>query len=282
LETEYQHLLDEEKSLANSIPAEARDAYTELVGFPARVLGESGQIFLADRKAQLGETASESEKKIASWREDLEAQVGNYNTNLAGGKWNRMMPGLVTGRNLGSWNSQVRWPWGEQANSRPVASDQMPEKNWRNASKWDRVTSAGQTRWSVVEGLGTSGSAVVLTPVDAGVSWSESDLKAPALEYAFSSKAGDAEAWVDFLPAFRLYPGMKLRVAVSVDHGAPQVVEVPGSSGAENENGQIRSMAVQNNYVRARVALNALTTGRHSFEIRAMDPGAVIDRVHLP
>jgi hypothetical protein len=158
----------------------------------------------------------------------------------------------------------------------------MPEKNWRNASKWDRVTAVGKTRWSVVEGLGPSGSAVALTPVDAGLSWSENDPKAPTLEYNFSSKAGDAEAWVDFLPAFRLYPGMKLRVAVGIDGGAPQVVEIPGSSGAENENGQIRSLAVQNNYVRARVALNALTEGKHSFQIRAMDPGAVIDRVHLP
>ena len=282
LQNEYQHLLDEEKSLASAIPAEARDAYTELVGFPARVLGESGQIFMADRNAQRGESASDSEKKIASLRDDLEAQVGNYNTNLAGGKWNLMMPGLVTGRNLGSWNSQVRWPWGERTNSRAVASDQMPEKNWRNASKWDRVTSAGKTHWSVVEGLGPSGSGVALTPVDAAVSWSENDPKAPALEYSFSSKAGDAAAWVDFLPVFRLYPGMKLRVAVSIDRGAPQIVEIPGSSGAENENGQIRSIAVQNNYVRARVALNALTEGKHSFQIRAMDPGVVIDRVHLP
>jgi hypothetical protein len=44
----------------------------------------------------------------------------------------------------------------------------------------------------------------------------------------------------------------------------------------------VRSMAVQNNYVRARVPLPALTAGKHTLKIRAMDPGAVIDQIHLP
>jgi hypothetical protein len=69
---------------------------------------------------------------------------------------------------------------------------------------------------------------------------------------------------------------------VSVDGDAPAIIEVPGSSGSENENGQVRSMAVQDNYVRARVPMPALTPGKHTFKIRAMDPGAVIDQIHLP
>ena len=282
LEVEYQGLLAEEKSLAARIPADARDAYTELVGFPARVLGESGQIFLADRKICGGEDVSGNEKKIASLREDLEAQVGNYNTNVAGGKWNRMMPGLVTGKNLMAWNSQVRWPWGESSDKSPVVNQKNSGLTWRAASSWDRGSSVGQSHWMMIEGLGPSGKAVALLPVDMKTSWTESNSNAPGMEYNFDSKAGDAEAWIDFLPTFRLYPGMKLRVAVSVDNGAPSVVEVPGSSGAENENGQIRSRAVQDNYVRARVALPALAAGKHTFKIRAMDPGAVVDGIYLP
>ena len=279
---EYQQLLDRERSLFSSVPGDAHDAYTELVGFPSRVLGESGQIFLADRKIQMGENGADNEKRITDLRKDLEAQVGNYNTNVAGGKWNLMMPGLVTGRNLRSWNSQVRWPWGESTNNRPVSIPQIAEQNWRPAAKYDRESASGQSRWNAVEGLGPSGNAVALLPISLNASWGENDATAPALEYNFQSKAGDAEAWIDFLPTFRIYPGMKLRVAVSVDGGASTIVEVPGSSGAENENGQVRSMAVQNNYVRARVPMLALTEGKHTFKVRAMDPGAVIDQIHLP
>jgi hypothetical protein len=246
------------------------------------VLAESGQIFLADRKICGGENVPANEKKIESLRSDLEARVGNYNTNVAGGKWNYMMPGLVTGKILNSWNSQVRWPWGERTNRAPVVKPQIAEQNWRKAAKWDREAASGKAGWRVIEGLGPSGAAVALKPVALTASWTEWDASAPILEYDFKSKGGDAEAWIDFLPAFRLYPGMKLRVAVSVDGSAPVVVEVPGSSGAENENGQIRSQAVQDNYVRARVPLPALVAGKHTFKIHAMDPGAVIDQINLP
>jgi hypothetical protein len=282
LGVEYQALLNEEHSLAGQIPADTRDAYTELVGFPVRVLGESGKIFLADRKICGGEDVSGNEKQIASLRADLEARVENYNTNVAGGKWNRMMPGLVTGKNLLAWSSQVRWPWGESTNSHPVVNQQNSELKWRHAAAWDRTSSAGQTGWKAIDGLGTSGNGVALLPVDLKTSWTETNSAAPALEYDFDSKPGDAEAWIDFVPTFRLYPGMKLRVAVGVDSGAPMVVEVPGSSGAENENGKIRSMAVQDNYVRAHVRLPALTAGKHTFKIHAMDPGVVVDGIQLP
>ena len=75
---------------------------------------------------------------------------------------------------------------------------------------------------------------------------------------------------------------MKLRVAVSVDDRAPIVIEIPGSSGAENENGTIRRSAVQDNYTQAQIPLMNLTAGQHAFKIRAVDPGAVIDSISLP
>jgi hypothetical protein len=282
LASDYQQLLDREKSLASAVPANARDAYTELAGFPARVLGESGLIFMADRMIQRADNVSSNELKIADLRSDLDAQVGNYNTNLAGGKWNRMMPGLVTGRNLMSWSSQVRWPWGEPTNRPAIQPLQTPHLTWRDAATADRRTADGSAHWSTVEGLGPSGKAVALLPANLTASQKEDDTNAPTLEFDFNSKGGDAGAWVDFLPAFRLYPGMKLRVAVSVDNGLPAIIEVPGSSGAENENGQVRSQGVQNNYVRTRVPLPALTAGKHAFKIRAVDPGVLIDRISLP
>ena len=107
-------------------------------------------------------------------------------------------------------------------------------------------------------------------------------MMAPVLKFDFRARGGDGEAFIDFLPTFRIYSGLKLRVAVSVDDGIPTIIEVPGSSGAENETGTVRSLAVQNNYARARVPLPGLATGKHTFKIRAVDPGAVIDRVSLP
>lgn len=284
LEADYNNLLKREKSLSDTVPPAIHDAYTELIGFPARVLGTAGLIFMADRKVQEGMDAPANENEIQRLRNDLEAQVRNFNTKLAGGKWNRMMPGLVTGRDLTRWSSQVRWPWGETAPAHVVANKDEPpaDQAWRDAASADRQTLQGAARWSAVEGLGPSGRAMALQPASLDASWKADDTNAPALEYDFTSKGGAAAAFVDFLPTFRICPGIKLRVAVGVDNQPPSLIEVPGSSGAENETGAIRSLAVQNNYTRARVPLPGLAAGKHTFTIRAVDPGVVIDRLSLP
>jgi len=285
LRQDYADLLKREEAIAAAIPAAARDAYTETIGFPARVLGAAGLIFMADRKAQNGEDAAASERDVTRLRDYLTAQVENYNTRLAGSKWKGMMPGLVTGKDLTAWNSQVRWPWGEKSTpaAPPRTAVQPPAgDSWRAAAAADRRSLPGSASWRVIDGLGSTGRAMAVLPAGLQSSWRDGRGDAPYLEFDFRTKGGNAEALVDFVPTFRIYPGMKLRVAVSVDGQEPALVEVPGSSGAEDEAGTIRSAAVQDNYVRLRVPLPGLAAGRHAFRIAAVDPGAVVDRVSLP
>ena len=284
MEADYRNLLAREKFLSDAMPSALHDVYVELIGFPARILGTAGLIFMADRKAQEGINTAANETCIQQCRDDLDARVRNFNENLAGGKWNHMMPGLVTGKDLAKWSSQVRWPWGETAPTKiPIDTDAPPSRQgWRNAASADRQTSQGTAQWQMVEGLGPSGHAMVLLPASLDMSWKENNTNAPALEYDFLVKPGHPVACLDFLPTFRICPGMKLRVAINVDDQSSTMVEVPGSSGAENENGTVRSLAVQNNYVRVRLPLSGLAIGKHAFKIRAIDPGVVIDRISLP
>ncbi len=284
LENDYHDLLQREMTVANEVAADARDAYTEMIGFPARVVGSSGLIFMADRNVQRGENAGANEQEVLRSRADLEAQVENFNTKIAGGKWNHMMPGLETNKKLTNWSSQVRWPWGETAPAKnDSGANELPAgQSWRDAATADRQSSPGTAHWSVIEGLGTTGRAMALEPASSGAWPNEHATHAPALEYDFTTKGGDVMAFVDFVPTFRLYPGMKLRVAVSADDAEPMLIEVPGSSGLEDEVGAVRQLAVQNNYVRLSVPLPKLTAGKHLFQIRAVDPGAVIDRIALP
>lgn len=281
LTTSYTNLVVRNQLVAQSIVPEARDAYFEMIGFPATVLGRSGQLFMADRGNQFGSESRANQALVDKLRGELEAAVDEYNNHIAGGKWKWMMPGIETAKKLTEWNSQVRWPWGEEATTRPSIRKQ-DNRVWRDAASTDRQTVSGEARWTRVSGLGQTGQAMALKPTTLESTWRPDDASAPTLDFDFESRAGDGELSIDFLPTFRLVPGMKLRVAVILDEEQLFFVEVPGSSGAEDENGPNRNAGVRNNFVRATVLLPGLSAGMHTIRIRAVDPGAVIDRVALP
>lgn len=284
LKRDYTAMLRNEERLRGAVPPATRDSYIETIGFPARVLATSGLIFLADRDAQLGINKATNEQALVIFRDDLAAQVEHFNTRVADGKWKGMMPGLATGQKLTSWSSQVRWPWGEDpaVPVKPESVGNPDEGKWRYASRGIAGGGTSEVKWQKVTGLGPSGAAMALLPASLTSAWDLQDHGAPYLQYAFTTDAKDTTAYIDFVPSFRIYPGMKLRVRVSVDGGASSVFEVPGSSGAEDENGTIRRLAVQNNYVRLSVPLPVLKPGKHQFRIIAVDPGIAVDRVWLP
>jgi len=289
LDRNYRDLIERTRALDEALPSDKKDAFVETVGFPAQVLGLSGQIFMADRSAQKNEDSLANGHRIEELRAELESRVDSFNQKVANGKWNMIMPGLVTGKDLMAWNSQVRWPWGEPEKksnqATPVFESRANDKiqgHWRAASESDRQLEKAGAGWTAIAGLGVSGKAIALEPAGIESAWSSADSTAPSVSYDFNCRERDASVWIDFLPIFRVYPGMKARVAVYIDDESPQVVEVPGSSGSEDERGEIRSTAVQNNYVRAKVAFQNLNPGKHTLTIRAIDPAVVIDRLLLP
>ncbi|MGE5520848.1 MAG: glycosyl hydrolase 115 family protein [Candidatus Dadabacteria bacterium] len=280
LKRDYEKLLQDEKRIHQTIPAEMQDAYTELVGFPARVLAATGLVFMADRDVQLGNHASTNKIEMDRLYQYLNTQVDFYNNDVAKGKWKYMMPGTVTGKYLPRWNSQVAWPWGETVTT--TSKSEQPNRIWRDAYSFDKQLATGVARWKAVSGLGASAHALVLTSATLESSWKQEDKSAPTLEYEFQTMTNGGDLLIDFLPTFRIYTGMQLRVVVNVDDQPSTIVEVPGSNGKEDENGPNRNQGIRNNYVRAQVPFKNLLAGAHKLSIKAMDPGVVIDRVSLP
>lgn len=278
LQKEYDNMLRMESSIEGKMPIAFQDAYNELIGFPSKILAATGLIFMHDRAMIYGADSLVQKQEIDRLKTFIDNEVENYNSNIAGGKWKYMMPGAVTGKNLPAWNSQVAWPWGEV--SKPDTSKKVIDPNMiRNAFSADRKTSAGNAKWTIVSGLGNSGQATALEPVDIRSAWDSADASAPTLEYNFKTNGKQFRVLIDFLPTFRIYPGMQLRIAVGVDNKLIRTVEVPGSNGKEDENGPNRNQGIRNNYVRATIDLPALEAGSHRLFIRAVDPGVVIDRI---
>jgi hypothetical protein len=287
----YTNLQKQEAALARTIAPESQDAYTEMVGYPARMLAATGLLFMADRDVQQGQDAAANQAEVERLHAYIDAQTRHYNQEVAGGKWNLMMSGPVTAKKSIDWSSLVRWPWYENPlkpgqTLLPYGRNIEPPdgQKWRDAAAYSRKSGANKAEWTAVAGLGPTGRAMALKPATLAASWQPetAGTKAPRMEYDFQAKGGDAEAFLDFLPTFRIYPGMKLRVCIQVDNGPVTTVEVPGASGTEDENGEVRRFGVQDNYTRLRLPLPGLTAGKHTFKICAVDPGAILDRLSLP
>lgn len=283
LEEDYRVLFIHARTLARTLPPDAADAWTELAGYPARMLAATGLLFLEDRLARRGTDADAHAAEVGKWRQYIGSETAVYNDRLAGGKWRGIMaPGEAQGKShnpgWAAW-AEIHWPWLNPAASKPPAppAPDHPDGKTIPASAFSRQHDTADARWIVLAGLGRTGGAMTVEPA------TPHDTQAPALEYDFQrAAAGDAEISVSFLPTFRLFPGMKLRVAVALDGDPAREFEVPGSDGTENEQGPIRRDAVRDNRVTLRVPLPRLAAGPHTLKIQAVDPGAVIDEIVLP
>lgn len=280
LETEYRLLLEEDEKIEAALPPELRDCCYETVGFNARMLAFTGLLFLACRDIA---SPVPEDPAVAGYADEIRALVARYDA-VGGGKWRSFWIDPFCDA-CNSWETQMQWPWNDRTDHpRDTDHSLLPEAGcaWRSASSFDGVTERDGVTWSSVAGLGCSGSAMALLPATDKALFDPDDPDAPALRFRFVSASESGSVLIDFLPVFRLYPGLKLRVAVSVNGGEAAALEVPGSSGDGDETSAERACAVQDNFIRVRIPLNRLRKGENILEIRAVDPGAVVDRVALP
>ncbi len=261
----YKSLLADEKTVAAAIPPDRADAYFETVGYSARMLGAAGLLYSGD------------DENAIRWKKFINEQTDYYNNELAGGKWKHMMNINPEG---------VSWPAVAGGKQKPVTrTAHQADSGLRVVDAVDvsKLTPAANASWQSVSGLGWSGRAMSLQPVTLASSWHPDHLEsAPAMEYEFTAKnAGETSLLIHALPTMRLTPEGHLRIAISVDGQPPQPENIPGGQ-ASDENSKSRSGGVLANRVTIAMRLPALSAGKHSLKIYAVDPGVVIDQLEFP
>jgi hypothetical protein len=103
------------------------------------------------------------------------------------------------------------------------------------------------------------------------------DPKAAPLVYRFSSSSAvGGQMQIVLLPTRPLYPGLGVRIAVSLDGGPEQVLDYAtiGRSDEWREN-VLRNAAVRT------IPLKMLNPGNHELKVYALDPGVVLDRIEV-
>ena len=127
--------------------------------------------------------------------------------------------------------------------------------------------------WEAMPGLGSSGSSLRarldLARRDPGAG--------SALEYRFtSSSAGGAQLRVTAVPVHPLTSNDRLRIAVSLDGGPPEVFDFTTTGRSE----EWKRNVLGNSAVRSK-AIEQLAPGPHTLRVHAVDPGFVLDRIDV-
>ncbi|GHC89664.1 glycosyl hydrolase 115 family protein [Novosphingobium pokkalii] len=210
------------EQVGQGLPADRRDAWFELVGFPLGAAAAANVRFFAaerfDEQVEVDPAAARSaEGAVAQAEADIAALTQRYNTGIAGGKWRGIMPAEPA-------DSQWRI-----YRPRPVVT---PAPLLRSSPQafFQRVDSAPPARpdglappreaagWRWIDGIGPRGGALMA--------------QAPGATMAFTlDRTAPGAAALDILPLFAQGDARSLHLAVALDDGPPQDIVVPRQVG---------------------------------------------------
>ena len=129
----------------------------------------------------------------------------------------------------------------------------------------------GGAAWEVIKGLGRSGDSVAVLPPTVASRSEPEDIQSacPSLDYdIYLFHSGEARLDIDCLPTSPVAPGRGVRLAVSLDGDAPQVLTGRGGN-------------VLANLRRLTTKLKIASPGRHTLTLWMVDPGVVVDKFVL-
>ncbi len=234
---EWQSLAGKAEGVARALPPEAQDAYFELVLYPILASANLNDLYVTVAKnrrlAALGDPQANALAERAKALFAHHAELRREYETLGGGKWTDMMSQTVIGYT--GWQQPERdvmpvvqtiragsvmrppTPMPPPADNRIVAIE---------AAHYARAVGRNGIAWHTIPNLGRTDSAMTALPVTAPV---QAPGKGPYLEYGVHVEhPGDISVQVVLSPTLDFRGRGGLRYAVSIDHEAPQLVNVNG------------------------------------------------------
>jgi hypothetical protein len=275
---DYRALTARAESLATRMPAPLRDAFFELVLYPVRSSANlNTRILKLDLAAEYArQQRPASNLYVRQAREAhaaLVADAAAYN-GLAGGKWRGIMD--IAPRRLPVF-AAPEYPVWSASTRRGCGIVNVNVREGGDRIVVLRAGMASPTRdWTPQPGLGTSGGAM-RARLDLP-SRAVSDLAASApLVYRFATTGdGDTRLRLVAVPEHPLTAANRVRFAVGLDGGAPEVVDTTTAGRSE----QWKEDVLSNMAVRT-WRVGHLAPGMHTLTVHALDPGVVLDRIDV-
>ncbi|WP_322963630.1 glycosyl hydrolase 115 family protein [Sphingomonas fuzhouensis] len=265
-----------------TLPANLRDAYYELVLHRIEAMTNLHRMYeavAANRAAvQVGDVAKATRFAEAARR--YYAQDGairrRYEVDTAGGKWTSMMAQTHIGYT--GWqqpDADVMPALATVAKPLPLPPI-TPKPLVRIAADAGRAVDGRGIRWQRVAGFTAEGAAMVATPTTApAIERPGGD--SPHIVYDVTwARGGPATLGVIAAPGLDVRGGGKHRVALSVDGGAPIMLDLMA-----NETEASWGQSVIENRRVASTTLPMLAAGKHRLTLWLVDPEVVVEGVTL-
>ena len=297
---EWRRLEKEEAKLGNALPANERDAWFELIGYPVEAAAAMNFKFLwTDRSyldASIGRIKSlgEDAAKAQAAYNRIQLLTAEYN-GLAGGKWTGIMDSSPRQREVFKMPELASSPSGgalPEAWSAGKATTSMaipdPIQSYReqgatvsiNAAHFARSSDAVHGRWKVLRDLGISGDSIELegsetppTAFAAPSAWVEYDFK--------TTSEADANLSIYLLPTFPVDSVHRLRFKIALDNELLRTADL-AEQGEWQENSAPQWEAnVLRNAAIVTTNLAHLGSGLHSVRLEPIDPGLVFEHLTI-
>lgn len=297
----YAALVRDTRAVAEAVPADAQDAFFELVGYPVQAAAAANERYFRAELARLQKARGEEEsaKTTFAASESADRQIAEltrrYNEEIAGGKWRHIITaGGVSPKDWKRFQPEPIPPLDSSAQDSVKAPEPRPEpaplEKPADARPGDFVErggvvsidaghftsrkDAGDGGWRVIPGLGRTGSAATVLPSSLKITPGD----APRLSYRLHvASGGPARVHVRLLPTHPIVSGQGLRLALALDDGDPLPLAVTEGFEPKSDAWNERVLA---GATEATLELpEPLSPGWHTLHLVAVDAGVVVDRI---
>lgn len=264
---EWQAITAKAEAIYRALPDKARDAFFQLVLYPAKGSAQVAELYIAAGRNRLyAEQGRAAANDLASRVRELfraDADLSwNYNHVMANGKWDHMMDQTHIGYT--SWNDPPSNPMPE------VREIEIPREAKMEAAHFTSKTAAPDARWEEIADYGRTLSSMTVFPASI-----LPQHETPALEYRmYLFDSGTIKVNATVAPTLNFVPGRGLRFAVSFDDQPPQVVDALAQNTQKDWETSVKDS------VRVVTSTHHLNSpGYHVLKIRMVDPGIVLQKI---
>jgi hypothetical protein len=287
---EYDQLALDAEALGAKLPADAQDAWFQLLGYPIKACANLYDMYYAQAMNQ--RLAKKKDPMANAWADRVadcfakDAALANEYHTINGGKWNHMMDEQYIGYK--SWSGPERkiMPEVKRVDGTapsaitlptPAAMTYKTPKGTPSfvakdgyvsieAEHYTRKTDGKNAKWTVIPELGRTLSGITPQPVTANVD-------GMALEYDMEiSDDATARVTLRFAPTLN-FNVTGLRYAISFDGGEEQEININGSFNGETGNDWHREHVIDSE------TIHALKAGKHTLRIRPLDNALVLQKI---